>query len=237
MVALDFTVSALLLPFKRCQMCRLAFPATAEYFHRDKSRHDGLQPRCKTCQNHLTRIHKQQNREYYRHKSRTYYAAHKPYLSAYNRKYRQRHLEEITQRQHKNYRATKPHRQEWQRRYYAENPEKIRARNRLYLATYPEKNREFHQRRRARKAQAPLNDLTRHQWEEIKDAYGDRCVYCGKKSQRMTQDHITPLSKGGSHTVSNIVPACRSCNSRKNAGAVLIPVQPLLITIAAKRGA
>ena len=44
-------------------------------------------------------------------------------------------------------------------------------------------------------------------------------------------DHLTPLSKGGSHTVSNIVPACRPCNSRKGVKEVLRPVQPLLITV------
>lgn len=60
-----------------------------------------------------------------------------------------------------------------------------------------------------------------------------RCVYCGKRAKgKLTQDHIPPLSKGGSHTASNIVPACCSCNSRKAAGAVLIPVQPLLLTLA-----
>ena len=30
-------------------------------------------------------------------------------------------------------------------------------------------------------------------------AYGYRCVYCGHKLQRLTQDHITPISKGGNH--------------------------------------
>ena len=30
-------------------------------------------------------------------------------------------------------------------------------------------------------------------------------------------DHMIPLSKGGGHTIYNIVPACRSCNRKKNA--------------------
>ena len=43
---------------------------------------------------------------------------------------------------------------------------------------------------------------------------GDRCYYCGKKSE-LTLDHFEPLAKGGAHCVSNFVFACFSCNSRK----------------------
>jgi hypothetical protein len=84
-------------------------------------------------------------------------------------------------------------------------------------------------RRRAQKLGAPRNDLTRAEWEEIKAHYGYRCVYCDRQMQRLEQDHITPLSKGGSHTKQNVVPCCRSCNSKKHAGPVLTPVQPLLL--------
>lgn len=99
----------------------------------------------------------------------------------------------------------------------------------VWHAIVQEKERAKEHRRRAHLAQAPVNDLTAEQWHEIKAAYGHRCVYCGKKPLRLTMDHITPLSKGGAHTKHNVVPACRSCNSRKRAGPVLRPVQPLLI--------
>ncbi|HEY5865103.1 MAG TPA: HNH endonuclease [Candidatus Tectomicrobia bacterium] len=101
-----------------------------------------------------------------------------------------------------------------------------------YFARHPEVRHINQTRRRARLLGAAVNDLTAAQWEEIKVAYDHRCVYCGRKMQRLTQDHITPLSKGGMHTASNIVPACRSCNSRKFVGDVLVPVQPLLLTVA-----
>jgi 5-methylcytosine-specific restriction endonuclease McrA len=96
---------------------------------------------------------------------------------------------------------------------------------------YPELARARRNRWRARQRQAPVNDLTAAQWREIKAAYNFQCAFCGKTSQRLTQDHLTPLSKGGSHTVMNVVPACQSCNSRKSAGPVLVPVQPLLLTV------
>lgn len=89
--------------------------------------------------------------------------------------------------------------------------------------------------RRAIQKGAAVSDLTAAQWREIKAAYGYRCVYCGVKTIALQQDHIMPLSKGGLHTASNIVPACKPCNVRKSDGPVLVPVQPLLLTIAPAR--
>jgi 5-methylcytosine-specific restriction endonuclease McrA len=72
----------------------------------------------------------------------------------------------------------------------------------------------------------------------MQEHYDHCCAYCGTRAKgHLTQDHLTPLSAGGSHTVSNVIPACRSCNSRKGTGAPLQPVQPLLLTVApARRG-
>jgi len=60
-------------------------------------------------------------------------------------------------------------------------------------------------------------DLTAAQWREILDRYDHRCAYCGERSDKLTMDHVVPISRGGEHTASNIVPACMSCNSSKGA--------------------
>jgi hypothetical protein len=43
------------------------------------------------------------------------------------------------------------------------------------------------------------------------------CGYCGTEfsTQRLTRDHIKPVSQGGPDTWMNVVTACRSCNQRK----------------------
>jgi len=70
------------------------------------------------------------------------------------------------------------------------------------------------ERRRAALHDA-VNTLTTAEWREIIESYSGLCVYCNKKCDKPTQDHIIPLSAGGSHTKENVVPACKSCNPSK----------------------
>ena len=65
------------------------------------------------------------------------------------------------------------------------------------------------------KYDAQIVDFTPEQWEQIKTDFNHLCAYCGGQAE-LEQDHVTPISKGGNHTASNIVPACRSCNARKS---------------------
>ena len=43
------------------------------------------------------------------------------------------------------------------------------------------------------------------------------CFYCEEcfPARLLTMDHVVPLSKGGLSVKSNLVPCCKSCNSKK----------------------
>ena len=41
------------------------------------------------------------------------------------------------------------------------------------------------------------------------------CFYCGLKVQKITLDHVIPISKGGRHSIGNLVAACMPCNASK----------------------
>ena len=62
--------------------------------------------------------------------------------------------------------------------------------------------------------------LSHQEWKECLIFFGGECAYCGctaNKGQKMTRDHLSALSKGGKTIQSNIIPACKSCNSSKGA--------------------
>jgi 5-methylcytosine-specific restriction endonuclease McrA len=161
-----------------------------------------------------------------------YKAAHPEKARIYRQRFHATHREQLNAQGRAYYAANreriKAKRRAYHRHSYAVNREKIIAQVLAWSRTHPEVKQVKDQRRRARKL-ALVNDLTVAQWQDIKAQFRHCCAYCGKKQQRLTQDHLTPLSKGGGTTRHNIVPACKSCNSKKWANGVLKPVQPLLL--------
>lgn len=53
-------------------------------------------------------------------------------------------------------------------------------------------------------------------WPALLDRDGKRCKYCGA-TKNLTADHVIAITLGGSNHISNLVVACRSCNSSKGA--------------------
>ncbi len=106
------------------------------------------------------------------------------------------------------------------KKYWMDHPDFQKA----WRKNSPEKARllskQSSNRRRAHKLNAPINDFTKEEWKLLLVEFGNVCYYCKKGNLPLTLDHVIPLSKGGSHTYSNIVPACKSCNCRKQARPV-----------------
>lgn len=62
--------------------------------------------------------------------------------------------------------------------------------------------------------------VSKRDWDRLVNRHDGKCAYCGTKS-KLTQDHVVPISRGGKHSIGNILPVCRSCNSSKK-NALLI---------------
>jgi hypothetical protein len=48
-------------------------------------------------------------------------------------------------------------------------------------------------------------------------AFNYCCAYCGTKPDRLDPEHVVALSRGGTNTISNLLPTCASCNGDKAA--------------------
>ncbi|PKQ32111.1 MAG: HNH endonuclease [Actinobacteria bacterium HGW-Actinobacteria-2] len=69
-------------------------------------------------------------------------------------------------------------------------------------------------RRRKRRMRGRTHDLTDAQWAALVAAWGG-CAYCGSATGSLEKDCMLPIANGGRYTLSNVVPACRSCNASK----------------------
>jgi 5-methylcytosine-specific restriction endonuclease McrA len=70
---------------------------------------------------------------------------------------------------------------------------------------------------------AKARALRKTRWWQQKTADG-RCYYCGRRVgyKNLTMDHVIPLARGGRSTRDNLVPCCKSCNTRKKSS---LPVE------------
>lgn len=97
------------------------------------------------------------------------------------------------------------------------NPEKYKAYNDKYKLL-PERKQNALKNKRLRRSRIREveSNLTEQEWQDILKRYNHCCAYCGAYADKLHREHWIPLIKGGGYTASNIVPACKKCNSRKH---------------------
>ena len=122
----------------------------------------------------------------------------------YSRLYRFKHPDwkkESNKKYKGKYHYDKERKKEWNRRWAEKHPEK-------YKECY--KNADYRRRH-------AIGKHTFAEWELVKKRYNYCCPVCNRCEPeiKLTEDHICPLSKGGSNYIVNIQPLCQSCNSRK----------------------
>lgn len=123
------------------------------------------------------------------------------------------------------YECTEKERNEYRQRYW-QNPERERARVKRYKLANPDKQAQWNSTRR-KALEGVKKTFDSSQWEEVKARFRNRCAYCGERKP-LTVDHVIPVSQGGDHSISNIVPACQACNSSKGNRKAKKPVQVFL---------
>jgi 5-methylcytosine-specific restriction endonuclease McrA len=114
---------------------------------------------------------------------------------------------------------------EAQREFWAEHPEARtayeRERARLYSKWMHKHNPEYklYHRQKSKRRKALLRgsiglQVKGKQINARFAQFGHCCAYCGATGD-LHIEHVVPISFGGTHVLSNIVPACKNCNFSK----------------------
>ncbi len=219
---------------KQCAQCKQFFPATTQFFWRQRKY---LHSWCKTCANAKGRQYKGYGPKQKPEKpgdprtctkcgstypaTAEYFAPQKGCTNDLRPDCRNCQK----QRLHNYYVNNKPLFREHNRRWLENNREKANAQGRKRAETRREQNSErsrqwaiknpakrkiIHYRYVARKQSLPAT-LTPEQWTTALKYWGFRCAVCGRGEDLLTQivpDHWIPVSKGGATVASNIIPLC-----------------------------
>ena len=114
---------------------------------------------------------------------------------------------------------------------YSRNPDAKKQRVKKYAAEHPEVNNRAAKKyaqtdkgrvagikrtkvHRARRLGATGNHTT-GEFLQVVNRFDNKCLRCGETFDQLTEDHVVPLSRGGSDSISNIQPLCHPCNSAK----------------------
>lgn len=160
-------------------------------FPRDRSKKDGYSTQCNGCRN-----------EY----GKQYYKKNGKKLITYRKQYCKKNRAAISENKRENYRK---------------NREKILENQKEYFKTSNGKLaqiRSSHNRRALFKKEC--SDMSSARWDTILQSQNNKCNLCHKRFTQKrppTQDHILPISKGGSLQSWNIQALCLSCNASKQA--------------------
>lgn len=191
-------------PLKSCSRCKVLKPAELEFFGRNKTRKDGLNPECKKCRSTRSKTAYHKDIEQSRNKARDWRANHPGQQAQYSRDWRNK----------------SPDNRQKQRaaalRWYYENYEHALNRNRDWQQKNPHMLYMQSARRYALRKNA-TGKITSELVDRIFEDQNHFCFYCQCDLDESGYhiEHKIPLSRGGTNEPNNICLACPKCNLSK----------------------
>ena len=143
---------------------------------------------------------------------------------SYNQQYHAQNSDVLLARKRHEYRENWPHHAARRAKYNAENRETLNAKQRERRRTdprYREHARKANTKWKLCKAEQ-AGVVTLEHKQTLLFLLDNRCPGCGRemflhgrKAQSITWDHDMPISRGGLDVDENLIPLCKSCNSKK----------------------
>lgn len=220
--------------FKFCPNCKET--KSINDFAKDSRHYDGLQTNCKECCNLLRRT---KWGEKIRQYAKDYYNSHPKVRSfitvdekkcSYCKEIKSssefgtdkrktdglqsqcRKCQNLILRT-KYYDRKKKSKEAWKAKNIDKVREQDKARMRQWAKDNPGRHRANCERHHGLELAAE-GPYTGDQWQTLLSLCDNKCLKCGT-IEDIEADHIIPLSKGGSNTIDNIQPLCKSCNCSK----------------------
>lgn len=222
---------------KQCSRCKRRLPVS-EYY-KDKKRPDGLRMQCKGCEREYAsqnadriseyqRRYREENADRLTENRRRWVEENRDELLAKKRDYNRRPsvIERMKAYRRQHYETNKGKHKENSSRWKEQNPEKVQQYKRSWKERNPEQviesraryNRDHKEttiawshRRRAKRAAATVGEVDyKRIWKRDKGI----CYLCGCPVDKndVHYDHVTPLSRGGTHSEDNLRVTHARCN-------------------------
>ena len=101
------------------------------------------------------------------------------------------------------------------KRWHSEHKAEMAIVNSAWKREHSDLVVEYSARRRAAIRGSVNEKITRAKLDHLFEDQRGRCAYCGRDLSDKHLDHIVPISRGGTHTMGNLVWACPRCNLSK----------------------
>ena len=199
---------------KLCTKCN-TIKSTAEFGNHSKSK-DGKQYQCKECRNKNGRESRQKDNSNHKEILKKSYQKHKEKRLKEKEDYRNSNRNLLAEKQKEYYQEHKENYIDYQKTYRVKNKDKILEKYKKYRKT---NNYKISRRNSSNKRRTitKTGDVTTQQLQELYEN-SKFCYWCNTnlKNKKIHLDHYIPLSKGGQHTLSNLVVSCPHCNHIKS---------------------
>ena len=189
-----------------CVKCDVTKPLSD--FYKSTTNKSGHRGKCKRCEAACKRKYRANNAEKIAAGLKAWREANPEYAAVYRKAYRKANPKKIATAK-KGWNEANPG---YFAAYYKVNAEKLAAYGKAYREANPEANRNTQLKRRALKRDNGVFKVTP---KEIKRMLAQPCAYCQAPAEHI--DHVVPLSRGGRHSIGNLIGSCAPCNQSKAA--------------------
>lgn len=207
---------------KICSKCKEI--KSLDNFSKDKYIKSGHRCQCKEC----SKKYRLQNK----HKIIENNKKNKDEISKYKKQYRKKNIEELKLKDKLYYQLNKIKISDKQKTYRENHKEVIVKKQKEYRRVnkneYSKYKKNYYKTpmgvavstnaRHKRRSITKNGDVTNNQLLDLKKN-ATICYWCNVSLKKVKThiDHYIPLSKGGEHTLSNLVVSCKECNATKQA--------------------